>query len=177
MDVTNDDSARTKDSEITHSDIRADEYVSAYPSTPPDRYCALDERKVRSSVVVRSGAKMRALGDRCLRANADLPEIIDLNAITNSSLLVNCEIPRNRDPNRTVNTNLATDPGAKESQQPAPQAPQLAWDETQEGLSQFPEEATEQLPARPLGGTSIGSDVEPISHSTVTRENAVIVTA
>jgi hypothetical protein len=97
-----------------------------------------------------------------------LPEIIDLNAITNSSLVVDREIPWNRDPYRPVNVDLTTDPGAKQSQQPAPQAPQLTWDETQEGLSQFPKKATKQLPARPLGSASIRSDVESTSHPMVT---------
>ena len=69
-------------------------------------------------------------------------------------------------------TNLTTDLGAKEPQQPAPQTPELTWDETQNRLCQLPEEATEQLPARPLGGTSIGSNVEPISHSTGHKNSA-----
>ena len=115
-DVTNDDGPCAKDGEITHFDIRTDEYVGAYPSTPPNRYRALDKRQVRSPVVVRSGTKMRALGDRCLRADADLPEIIDLNALTNSNLVFDKEIPRYRDPNRPVNTNLTADPGSEQAQ-------------------------------------------------------------
>lgn len=133
-DVTHNNCSRAKDSEITHVYIRPDERVSAYPRTSSNLYCALDEGQVRPSVVVRSSAKMRALRDRRLRANADLPEIVDLYAVTNRSLVVDREIPRNRDSNRPVDAHVTTDSGTKKPQRPAPHAPKLARDKTQDRL-------------------------------------------
>jgi hypothetical protein len=127
-DVPNNDRTRANDGKISHADVRAHECVGAYPSTPPDRYRALDERQFRSAMVVRSGAEMRSLRDRRLRSDRDPPKTIDLDVVTDRDLILDPKIPWNRDPNRPVNMDLATEMSAKEPQQTAPHTPELAWD-------------------------------------------------
>jgi hypothetical protein len=120
------------------------------------------QRKRNIAVIVRSGAKIRFLGDDTVLANSDFVHAIKRYVVANPRMITNYHLPRVGYSNSRPNQNIVTYFGAEKPQsEPPPRVKQLGCRPHKKGVKKPPKlNEPSGPPARRLRQSKLGQILE-----------------